>query len=108
MSENPPLDLDAQPSNDLAADLERALDVLADELDDDELDGPDAGMAGLMPAGMALDLIKSLATKWASDSPDEVLAVLTRAHLETGALIDEHTDVDVGEPSDALLDLLDA
>lgn len=80
---------DATDSNELADHLVSTIDVLAEDVNADEM--PDAGgVAGMMGPDMALNIIRPLARKWAVDSPDDVLAALARLHLESGALLEYH------------------
>lgn len=77
-------------TTELAEHLVTTIEVLADEIDAADTPDGGGGMAGMMDPGMALSILVPLVRRWAIESPDGVMAVLARTHLETGALIEHH------------------
>jgi len=73
----------------LADDLDASIENLAERIDL-------SGGGGPMPIGPAqgLAILRPMIRTKATEEPDEVLRVLAIAHLETGALLDKHSDVD--------------
>jgi len=77
-------------SNELGEDLDRSVRHFAEQLD---LGNSDRSHMGISPE-KGLALLRPMIRSKATSDPETTLRALAVIHLESGALLDEHSDLD--------------